>query len=81
MIQRAFPARHAHTPFVARLQSGETPFRMRRDKIVSIEHREVEKLLRDFYTNRMQPDIFRSGAAKSIAIESGHRVATTTFQF
>ena len=54
---------------------------MWRDKVISIEHREIEKLLRHFYADRMKPDIFRSGAAKSIAIESGHWIATTTFQF
>src|SRR5262249_39032584 len=75
------PARHAHAPFLARLQSGESPFRMRSDKIISIEHREIEKLLCHFHADRMKPDVFRSGAAKTIAVKSSHRIATTTFQF
>src|ERR671931_394211 len=54
---------------------------MRRYKIVSVEHREIEKFLRRFYADCMKPDVFRSGAAKSIAIKSGHGIATTTFQF
>ena len=54
---------------------------MRRDKIISIKHREIEKFPGHFYADRMKPDVFRSGATKSIAIESGHRIATTTFQF
>src|SRR5438105_14922875 len=54
---------------------------MRSDKVISIEHRKIEKFLRHFNADRMKPDIFRSGAAKSIAIESSHRIATTAFQF
>ena len=80
MIQRAFPARHAHAPFVARLQSGEPPFRMWRDKVISIQHREIEKFLRHFHADCMKPDILRSGAAKPVPIKPGHRITTTTFQ-
>ena len=80
VIKRAFPARHTHAPFVARFQSGKTPLWMRRDKIVSIEHREVQKFLRDFYTDRMQANIFRPRSAKSIAIKSGHWIPAATFQ-
>jgi 2'-5' RNA ligase len=54
---------------------------MRGDKIISIKHREIEKFLSHFYTDCMKSDIFRSRAAKSIAIKSSHRIATTTFQF
>ena len=81
MIKRAFPARYANAPFIAWLQSGETPFRTRRDQIVSVEHREIEKLARDFHADSMQPDIFRSGPTKTIAIKSGDRIAATTFEF
>ena len=81
MIQRAFPARHAHAPFVTRLQSGEAPFRMRRDEIVSVENREIQEFARDLNAHRVQPEIFRASAAEAVAIKAGHRVATTTFQF
>ena len=81
MIQRAFPARDAHTPFVARIQPGESPFRAWRDQIVSVEHGKIEKLARDFHADSMQPKIFRSGPTKTVAIKSGDRIAATTFEF
>ena len=80
MVQRAFPARDAYAPLVARFQSRETPFRMRRDKVISVEHREIEKFLRHFYADGVKPNVFRSRAAKTVAVKSGHRIATTTFQ-
>ena len=81
VIKRAFPARDANAPFIAWLQSGETPFRTRRDQIVSVEDREVEKLPRDFNANRVQPNIFWTRSTKAVAIKSGHRIAATTFEF
>lgn len=80
VIERSFPTCDADAPFVAGLQSGEAPFRVRRDQIVSVEDREVEKLLRDFHADRMQPNIFRARATKAVTIKSCHRIATTTFQ-
>jgi hypothetical protein len=81
VIQGVFPARDADTPFVARLQAGEAPFRTRRDKIISIENREVEKLLRDFHAHGMQSDVFWSGTAKAVAIKAGDRIAAAAFKF
>jgi len=81
MIQRAFPTRDADTPFVARLQPGKSPFRAGRDQIVSVEHGKIEKFPCDFHANRVQPNVFRTGATKSIAIKAGNRIATATFQF
>src|SRR6478609_7516812 len=43
VIQRAFPARDAHTPLVAWLQSGKTPLRMRCDQVVSIQDGEIDR--------------------------------------
>jgi 2'-5' RNA ligase len=80
VIQRAFPARHADAPFIPRFQSGEAPFGTRRDEVISIEYREIEKFTRDFYTDCMQANVFRACSTKTIAIKSGHRIATTTFQ-
>src|SRR6266404_2443052 len=54
---------------------------MRRDQIVSVEHGKIEKLARDFHADSMQPEIFRSGPTKTIAIKSGDRIAATTFEF
>jgi hypothetical protein len=81
MIQRAFPPRDAHTPFVARLQPGEPPFRMGRDQIVSVEHGKIEKFLCDFHANRVQPNVFRTSATEAVAIKAGDRIATATFKF
>ena len=81
MIQRAFPARDADAPLVARFQSGEAPFRARRDQIVPVEHGKIEKFLCDFYANRVQSNVFRAGATKAVAIKTGDRIATATFQF
>ena len=81
MIQRAFPARDADTPSIARLQPGEPPFRAWRDQIVSVEHGKIEKFSCDFHANGMQPNVFRTGATKSIAIKAGDWIATATFKF
>jgi len=80
VFERVFPTRHAHAPLVARLEPGKTPFRMRCNQIVSIEHGEIEKLARRFYADCVHAEVFRTGAAKSVAIKSGHRIATTTFE-
>src|SRR6266480_1350881 len=81
VIKRSFPARDADAPFITRFQAGETPFRMRRDQIVSVEHGEIEKLARDLNANGVQTKIFRTGATKPVAIKSGYWIAATTFQF
>ena len=70
-LERVFPSGHANAPFVAGLESGKTPFRARRYQIVSIEHREVEKLASDQYTDSVQSGVFRSGAAIAIAEKTG----------
>src|SRR6266480_5501651 len=81
MIERVFPARDAHAPFVARFQPRETPLRTGRDQVVPIEHGKIQKLLCDFNTNGVLADIFRTCSTKAVAVESGDRVAATTFQF
>jgi catechol 2,3-dioxygenase-like lactoylglutathione lyase family enzyme len=81
VIQRAFPARDAHAPFVARFESGKAEFRMRRDEIIAIEHGVIQELSCDFDAHRVLADIFRPCSTKSVAIKSGNRIATTTFQF
>jgi len=81
VIERSFPACDADAPFVAGLQTVAAPFWTERDQIVSVEDREVEKLLRDLHADRVQPNIFRTRATKAVAIKSCHGIATTTFQF
>jgi len=81
MFERVFPAGDADAPFVTRFQSRKTPFGMRCDEIVSIEHGKIEKLARGLNADGVQTNIFRTGATKSIAIESGHWIATATLQF
>jgi hypothetical protein len=81
MRERIFPSRHANTPFIARLETGEIPFRMRRHEIVAIEDGEIEKLARHLRANRMQPDIAGTGSAKAIAIKASERIAAATLQF
>ena len=81
VIQRAFPARDAHTPLVARLQSGKTPLRTRCDQVVSIQDGEIQKFLRDLHANRVLAYVLWSCSAIAISIEPSHRLTTTTFQF
>ena len=81
MIQRTFPTRDADAPFVARLKSRKAPFGTRRDQIIPVEHREIEKFPCHFHTNRMQAHIFRPRATKTIAIKAGHWIAATAFEF
>jgi predicted enzyme related to lactoylglutathione lyase len=81
VIQRAFPPRNAHTPFVAGLQSGKTPLWMRCDQIVSIKDREIQKFLCDLHTDRVLPHVLWTCSAIAVAIKTGNRIATTTFQF
>lgn len=80
-LKRVLPARDANAPLVAGFESGEAPFRMWRDQVVSIEHGKIQKLARGLHANRVLTDIFRPGAAVTVAIEPGHRIAATTFQF
>src|SRR5437660_1410675 len=81
VIERGFPTRDANTPFVAGFQSGESPLGMGRDEIVSIEHGEIEKLTSDAYADRVQTEIFRTGATKSVPIKSSQWIAAAAFQF
>src|SRR5437870_13847848 len=77
VLERVLPARDANTPAIARFQAGETPLRMWCDQIISIEHRKIQKFARCPHADRVQTDIFRTGAAKSVAIKPSHRIATT----
>ena len=80
MIQGRFPTRNAHTPFIARLQSGKAPFWTRRNEIVAVEHREIEKILSHLNANRVLPDVVRSGAAITVPVKSGKWIAATAFE-
>ena len=80
-FERGFPAGNANTPAIARFQTGKTPVRHWRDQVVSIEHGEIEEFLGHLDAHNMQPDVFRPGAAISVAVKSRHRIATATAQF
>lgn len=79
MIESAFPAGDTDAPFVARLESWEAPLGARRDQVVPIKHREIEKLLGDFYADRVLANIFRSSSAKAITVKSGQRLSAAAF--
>ena len=81
VFERILPARNAYAPSVARLESRETPFRMRRDEVIPIEYRKIEKLPGRLNTNRVQTDVFRAGATISVPVKTRHWIATATFQF
>ena len=80
VIERRLPARHANAPFVARFETRKTKFGNGCDKIVAVEHREIEKIARSFHADGMESNIFRAGATKPVAIKSGDRIPATTFQ-
>src|ERR1700720_1271583 len=81
VIKSALPTRDANAPFVARLESGKTPLRDRRDKVVAIEHGKIEKLARHFHADSVQTYVFGPGATKAVAIKSSHRILAAALQF
>src|SRR5437660_4843995 len=81
MFERGFPSSNADAPFVAGFESWKSPFRNWRDQIVAVEHGKIEKLARHFHANSVQANILGAGPAKTVAIKSGQRIATTTFEF
>ena len=70
-LERSFPARDANAPSVARLQSGEAPFRMGRDQIVPIENGKVQKLPCHLYAYGVLANVLGAGATITIAIKAG----------
>lgn len=80
-FERFFPTRDANAPTIAWLQSGEAPFGVRGDEIVSIEHGKIQELASDLHANGVQAGVFGAGATIPVAIESGDRIAATAFQF
>src|SRR4030095_4776752 len=51
------------------------------DQVVSIQDGEIQKFLRDLHANRVLPHVLWCRSAIAVAIKTGHRIATTTFQF
>src|SRR5581483_2727674 len=80
VLERGFPTRHANAPLVAGLQARKSPFWNRRDQIVAIEYRKIQKLTRHLHADGMQAHVFRAGSAKTVAIKSGHRIATAALE-
>jgi hypothetical protein len=81
MFKCVLPAGHTHAPFIAGLEARKTPLRMRRNQIVSIEHREIEELPRRLDANGMQTNVFRTSPTISIAKEAGHWIAAAALEF
>jgi hypothetical protein len=81
VIKRSFPACDADAPLIAGLKSRKAPFRMWRDEIVAVEHREIQEFARDLDAYGVQPEIIRASAAKAVAIKSSHRIAAAALQF
>ena len=79
-LERLLPARYTETPAVARFQPGKTPFRMGRDEIVAHQDRVIQKVARHLRANRVQTDIFRSGAAIAVAVKTRGRLAAARAQ-
>jgi hypothetical protein len=80
MLHRIFPARDAHAPLVAGLESGETPFRVRCHQVVSVEHRKIEEFARGLNAYRVQTEIFRAGSTITVAKKAGQGITTTTLK-
>lgn len=80
-VQRFLPARHTNAPPIARLQSGEAPFRVRRDQIVPHQDGIIEEVARDLRADRVESGVFGPGAAKAVAVEAGHGIATAGMEF
>jgi hypothetical protein len=80
-LQRRRPTCDADAPLVAGFETGEVVLWPRCDEVVAVEHREVEEVLIDEHTDRMQAAVFRAGAAIAVAEEAGHRLAAAAFQF
>lgn len=80
MVERFFPAGHADAPFIARLKSGKFPFRVWRDKVISLQHRKIEKVPSHLRTNRMQPNVAGASATVTVTIEAGEWIAAATLQ-
>src|SRR5207302_9975738 len=81
MLEGVFPARDANAPFIAGFKPGKPPFWMWGDETVPVEYGKIEKLGRHVHADRVKAEVFRAGATKSVAIESGHGIGTTAFQF
>ena len=78
-FERLRPTPHADAPAVAGCQAGEIVFGARRDEVVTLQREKFQKLLRDLAADGVQPAIFRSGAAKAIAVKPGHGRLAATF--
>ena len=81
VIEGVLPPGNANAPAVSGFQPREAPFGHWRHEIVPVEDREIEKLLGDFNADRVKSEIFGPGAAVTVPVKSGYRVATTATEF
>ena len=80
-FQGVSPTCDAKAPAVARLEPGKSPFGMRRNQVIAIEHGEIEKMTSHLNADGVHSRVFRAGSAETVAIESGQGIATTASQF
>jgi hypothetical protein len=71
MFQRVFPSRYAHAPFVARFQSGESPFWMGCHQIVPIQDGEIEEFPGYQDTDSMKSKVFGPRATIAVPVKTG----------
>lgn len=70
-FQSVAPSSHAQAPSVSGFQTRESPLRMRSDKVIAIEHGEIEEIPRGLHANRVQPGVLRPGATESVPVKAG----------
>lgn len=68
-FERFFPTLDTDAPAVAGPQTGETPFGMWRDEVVTTADAECEKLCRHLCANEMQAEVISAGVTTAIAVK------------
>ena len=71
--ERLAPGGGAHAPSIARVETGKTEFRRRRNEVIAAPTREREKFLSYLHADDVQPKILGAGIAAAVAIESSAR--------
>lgn len=80
-FERLLPARRAQAPAVAGLEAGEAESRQRRRQVVAARFGEFQEFGCRDHAHRMAADILRPGIAAAVAVEPGHRLDRTGFEW
>ena len=67
------PGCRADTPAIAGFQARKVVLRCRRDEIVALLARELEKRARDLRADDVESEILGAGVATAVAVEAGAR--------